>query len=233
MPTPASIRIEPATLKFLGDLGKHNERPWFEAHRERYLVAHGNVIAFADALLARMRQHDKLSTADGRSSLQRIYNDQRFHKDRPPYKARFAGGLARVKPALRGGYYFSIQPGGSFIGCGFFQPEPDDLRRIRMDILYDHEVWEKLLRSTKFRKTWGQLEGKQLKTAPRGFPKDHPAIALLRHTQFLFRRNFTDEEVLREHFVEVVNSSFKDIRPWFDHMSEVLTTDENGEPLQG
>lgn len=233
MPTPSTVRIEPFTLKFLADLGKHNERPWFEAHKERYRASHANMIAFADALLAKMRMHDKLSTADGKSSLQRIYNDQRFHKERPPYKARFSGGLERVKPALRGGYYFSIQPGGSFIGCGFFQPEPEDLRLIRMDILYDHVTWDKLLRSSKLRNIWGPLEGKQLKTAPRGFPKDHEAIELLRHTQFLFRRNFTDEQVLAKGFVDVVNGSFKAIRPWFDHASEVLTTDENGNPLRG
>jgi len=229
--TTTPIRIAPTTLKFLADLDKHNDRDWFLAHKERYQAALENMRDFADALIERMNRHDRIETASGKASLQRIYNDQRFHKERPPYKARFGGGLARVKPALRGGYYFSIKPGASFIACGFFAPEAADLKRIRMDILYDHETWERLLKGKALRKHLGTIEGDQLKTAPRGFPKDHAAIDLLRRTQFLFRHSFTDKEVLAPGFADAVNASFKTIRPLFDHMSEVLTTDENGNPL--
>lgn len=230
MPQPKPARITTSTLAFLKDLDKHNDRDWFLAHKERYQAALENMRGFADALIERMNRHDSIGTADGKKALQRIYNDQRFH-DRPPYKARFGGGLARVKPALRGGYYFSIKPGASFIACGFFDPEAADLKRIRTDIQYDHGTWQRLLKAKALCSHWGMLDGKQLKTAPRGFPKDHEAIELLRHTQFLFRRTFTDKEVLAPGFVEAVNASFKSIRPLFDHMSEVLTTDENGNPL--
>ncbi len=227
---PKQVSIASSTLAFLKDLDKHNEREWFLAHKERYQTALESMRDFADALIERMNRHDRIETADGKKALQRIYNDQRFH-DRPPYKARFGGGLARVKPALRGGYYFSIKPGASFIACGFFDPEAADLKRLRMDILYDHKTWERLLKAKVLRSHWGTLEGKQLKTAPRGFPKDHPAIELLRRTQFLFRHPFTDKEVLSPGFVVAVNASFKTVRPLFDHMSEVLTTDENGNPF--
>lgn len=224
--------IERATLRFLSDLARHNDRDWFQAHKERYQAALDNMRAFADALIERMKRHDHIETATGRESLQRIYNDQRFHKERPPYKDRFAGGLARVKPALRGGYYFSIKPGASFLACGFFAPEATDLKRIRTDILYDHETWEHLLAAKALRAHFGALEGHQLKTAPRGFPKDHPAIGLLRRTQFLLRRPLTDKEVLAPDLVERVDSTYKSVRPLFDHISEVLTTDENGNPLR-
>ena len=157
--TTTPIRIAPTTLKFLADLDKHNDRDWFLAHKERYQAALENMRDFADALIERMNRHDRIETASGKASLQRIYNDQRFHKERPPYKARFGGGLARVKPALRGGYYFSIKPGASFIACGFFAPEAADLKRIRMDILYDHETWERLLKGKALRKHLVRLKG--------------------------------------------------------------------------
>lgn len=230
MPSAKEVRIASTTLAFLKDLDKHNDRDWFLAHKERYQAALENMRDFAEALIERMNRHDRLEEVNGKETLQRIYNDQRFH-DRPPYKARFGGGLTRVKPALRGGYYFSIKPGASFIACGFFNPETADLKRLRMDILYDHDTWERLLKGKSLRRHLGTLEGKQLKTAPRGFPKDHEAIELLRRTQFLFRHSFTDKEVLAPSFVDVVNASYKSVRPLFDHMSEVLTTDENGNPL--
>lgn len=223
--------IHPSTLSFLGQLAKHNDRDWFLAHKAHYEAALVNMQVFADALIERMGRHDRIATPDGKKSLFRIYTDQRFHKDRPPYKTWLAGYLERVKPALRGGYYFHIEPGNCFLGCGFYEPEKEDLQRIRMDILYGHEAWEKLLRAAPLRRLWGDLGGRQLKTAPRDFPKDHPAIHLLRHTQFIFRRSFTDKEVQADGFVNEVDKSFRALRPWLDHASEVLTSDENGNPL--
>jgi uncharacterized protein (DUF2461 family) len=73
------------------------------------------------------------------------------------------------------------------------------------------------------------LEGEQLKTAPKGIDKAHPAIDLLRYKQYLLSRQFTDQEVLSDNFVNEVNNCFKAMRPFFDFMSEALTTDENGE----
>lgn len=223
------IAIDRSTLTFLADLDKHNDRDWFLAHKDRYQTALDNMRAFSDQLIERMKRHDQIETASGKESLQRIYNDQRFHKERPPYKARFSGGLTRMKPALRGGYYFSIKPGASFLACGFFAPEAADLKRIRMDILYDPETWQRLLKGKALKNNFGAMEGHQLKTAPRGFPKDHVAIDLLRRTQYLFRHPLTDKEVLAPDFLNDVNAIFKSVRPLFDHMSEVLTTDENGD----
>lgn len=224
--------IQRDTLNFLSSLAKHNDRDWFQANRNRYEDALANMRGFADALIERMRKHDRISTVDGKEALFRIYSNLRFHPDRPPYKEYFAGGLDRVKPALRGGYYFHIQPGASFIGCGFWNPEKEDLRRIRMDILYDHPTWNKTLKAKRLHAHWGEMDTEdQLKTTPKGFPKEHPALPLLRQTRYTFRHGFTDKEVLAADFANRVNEHFKAIRPWFDHMSEVLTTDENGNPL--
>lgn len=228
--TPVS-RIDRSTLSFLADLEKNNDRDWFNANKVRYLEAKANMEAFADGLIDRMGKHDRISTESGRNSLIRIYNDQRFHKDKPPYKARFMGSLSRVKPALRGGYFFSIAPGTSAIACGFFGPEPNDLKRIRIDIDLDHPAWKKLLGSKAIKSNFGELFGDQLATAPRGFAKDHPALDLLRRKQFILRHQFSDAQVIAPDFTERVVALYRIVRPWFDHMSEVLTTDSNGRSL--
>lgn len=228
MPPEHHITIEKATLTFLRDLSRNNNRDWFEANRVRYEAAHANMIQFADALLARMGKHDRFDTASGRKSLMRIYNDLRFHKHKPPYNPRFGGNLDRAKPALRGGYYYHVEPGRSFISCGFFGPEPADLKLIRTDIAYDHVTWAKLIGSKAMKATFEPLAGDQVATIPKGFAKDHPAIDLLRRKQFIFRRRFTDAQVLSTTFIADVESSFRTVRPWFDHMSAVLTSDANG-----
>ncbi|MCC6939317.1 MAG: DUF2461 domain-containing protein [Flavobacteriales bacterium] len=231
MATASKSTIDRATLAFLSDLEKHNDRDWFNANKPRYLVAKEKAEAFADALIVRMKRHDRISTESGKESLMRIYNDQRFHKDKPPYKTNFMGSLGRVKPELRGGYFFKIQPGNSVIACGFFGPEPDDLKRIRADIDQDHGAWRKLLGSKAIKSHFGGLDGAQLGSAPRGYAKDHPALDLLRRKQFILRHAFTDKDVLAPGFVYQVDALFKSVRPWFDHMSEVLTTDVNGRSL--
>ena len=230
MPAPAPPRIDSTTLTYLTDLERRNEKPWFEANKERYQAAHANMVRFADALLERMKVHDRISTPSGKASLMRIYTDQRFHTDKPPYAPRFGGRLARVKPTLRGGYFFRIMPGDrSHVTCGFMGPVADDLRLIRQDIVHDHETWRKILRGKNLRTHFGELVGEEVATAPRGYAKEHSAVDLLRKKQFLLRRSFTDQEVLAPGFLDEVVKSFRAVQPWFDHMTEVLTSDRNGE----
>jgi uncharacterized protein (TIGR02453 family) len=226
-----AIVIEKSTLDFLKKLSTHNNRDWFNANKEKYLKAQENIIAFADNLIAAMNQHDQIETPSGKRSIYRIYNDVRFSKDKSPYNPRFAGYLKRVKPMLRGGYYWWIKPGASHVGCGFAYPNPDDLKRIRLDISANYEDWNKLLRSKSIKVNFGAMRGERVKTAPQGFEKNHPAIELLRYKQFWFERSFTDEEVLDRNFLQQVNKTYKSIRPFFDYMSEVLTTNVNGESL--
>ena len=223
------VSIQPSTLKFLKDLAKHNDREWFAAHKQQYLDAQQNMTEFVDSLIAMMNKHDQLDLVPGKKSLYRIYNDVRFSKDKSPYNARFAFGLQRATKLKRGGYYFHLKPGNCFLACGFFGPNPADLNRIRTDISLNYTDWNKLLKSKGIASNFGTLTGGKVATAPRGFDINHPGIALLRHKQFILRHDFTDAEVIAPGFLKEVNSIFKSVRPFFDYMSDVLTTDLNGE----
>lgn len=220
--------IEKSTLDFLKSLKRNNNREWFQKNKDRYTASQVNVMQWLDTLIAEMNRYDQLQTRTGKEALYRIYNDVRFSADKTPYNPRFAGHLKRVKPFLRGGYYFWIKPGESRVGCGFTYPSSEDLLRIRQDIDVNFDAWRKVLKSKKIQATFGTMQGDQVKTAPKNFPKDHPAIDLLRYKQFWFERSFTDQEVLSPHFLNEVNTTNKSIRPFFDYMTEVLTTDTNG-----
>ncbi len=221
--------IKPATLKFLNQLAKNNNRDWFNAHKSTYLQAQQNICAFVDGLILEMNKHDELDNVSGKRSVYRIYNDVRFSKDKSPYKARFAFSLQRATKLKRGGYYMNIKPGASYLACGFFGPNAEDLARIREDISYNYEHWNKLLKSKAIKSNFGTLSGDKVLTAPRGFDIKHPGIELLRHKQFILRHNFTDAEVTAPGFLKVANKIYKSVRPYFDYMSEVLTTNANGE----
>lgn len=218
-------------MEFLQKLSRNNERDWFNAHKDDYLKAKDNVEQFIDALISEMNKHDDLETISGKKSLYRIYNDVRFSAAKIPYNPRFAGYLKRSKPLLRGGYYFWVKPGGTRVGCGFTYPNSEDLKRIRLDIQHNHNYWTKLLKSKTIQSNFDEMQGEQVLTAPKGFAKDDPAIDLLRFKQYWFEHAFTDKEVLSKDFLKLMNQKFRSIRPFFDYMSEVLSTDLNGELL--
>ncbi len=221
-------KIIPSNLAFLKMVAKNNNREWFNKNKDRYLEEQSVLIGFAEKLLAEMNKHDVIETVSGKKSLHRIYRDTRFYKDKTPYKTNWSGSFRRATKLRRGGYYFHIEPGNSFVAGGFWGPEPADLKRIRDEFAYDSTQFRNILKSKSFRKNFGTLVGEQIKTTPKGFSPDDPAIDLLRYKQFLLLREFTDKEVLSENFLKQVNGAFKNMRPFLDFMSEVLTTDVNG-----
>ena len=225
------MTVQKSTFDFLKKLSRNNNREWFTVHKEEYIKAQQNAVEFVDALISKMNVHDRIETPSGKKSLYRIYNDVRFSEDKIPYNPRFAGYLKREKPLLRGGYYFWLKPGESRVGCGFTYPSPEDLKRIRLDIQNNYNHWQKLLSTKSIKSTYGTIQGEKVATSPKGFPKDDPAIDLLRYKQYWFQRSFTDKEVLAADFLNKVNQSFKNIRPFFDYVSEVLITDLNGERI--
>ena len=227
MPESTSL-IPESSLEFLKSLKQNNNREWFNAHKDEFVKQQMFIQIFAEELLGEMNIHDVIETPSGKKSLHRIYKDTRFSKEKIPYKNNWSGSFKRASKYRRGGYYFHIEPGNTYIAGGFSQPDAKDLKRIREDISQDAEPVRRILTDPSFIKTFGVLRGEQLKTTPKGFDANDEAIDLLRYKQFLLKRSFTDQEVLSASFIQEANLTFKHMRPFFDYMTEVLTTDSNG-----
>lgn len=223
------IPVIPASaFTFLKSLKKNNNRNWFNSHKDQFLEEQLHIEIFADALLAALNLHDMIETPSGKKSLQRIYRDTRFSNNKIPYKTNWSGSFKRATKLRRGGYYFHIEPGNSFMAGGFWAPGAPDLKRIRDDIAFDAAPLRKIIKSKSFVSTFETLKGAQLKTTPKGFNADSEAIDLLRYKQFLLTKKFTDAEVLSDTFLAAAGQAFINLRPFFDYMSAVLTTDING-----
>lgn len=220
--------LDKSVFKFLNTLEKNNDRDWFAENKPKYVVANDHFKALAEEINAGMIKQDNIE----KMKLYRIYRDVRFSKNKDPYKNSFSLGFSRATKALRGGYYLHLEPGNkSMLGGGFWQPNPADLKRIRDEFDLDPEPFRKIIDSPDFKNHFGELGGQQLKTAPKGYPKDHPAIELLRYKSFVVSKHFTDEEVQSPGFANLVLKNFEATRPFFDFMSDVLTTDSNGVSL--
>jgi uncharacterized protein (TIGR02453 family) len=224
-----STVVSKEVFSFFKKLEKNNNRDWFNAHKPEFKAVEKDIKGFYNAILENLNKHDDID----KLKIFRIYRDVRFSKNKLPYKTHFGGSFHRTKPRLRGGYYLHIQPNNdSFIATGFWEPAKEDLLRIRKEFEMDDAEIRAILADKTFNSVWGDsFIGDEVKTAPKGFSKEHKAIDLIKKKQYIFTKKYTDKEVLDPNFLSEVNQSFKAIRPFFDYMSDVLTTDLNGVSL--
>ncbi|MDD3723819.1 MAG: DUF2461 domain-containing protein [Lutibacter sp.] len=215
------------TLNFLKLLKANNNREWFNEHKAMFETEQKKIKGFYNSVMENLKAHDLIESV----KIFRIYRDVRFSLDKTPFKSHFAGHFTRATNKLRGGYYLRIRPGESFLAGGFWEPNKEDLARIRKEFETDASEIRAIINTPDFKKYFGTLQGNAVKTAPRGFDKNHPNIDLIRFKQFIVMRKFSDEEVLAPNFLTEVIASFEAMRPYFDYMSEVLTTNLNGESL--
>jgi uncharacterized protein (TIGR02453 family) len=219
--------ITPTVLTFLEQLSNNNNRDWFAENIDTFRANEKAMKVFFNEIETGLRKQDSID----KMQVFRIYRDVRFSKDKTPYKRFFSAWFSRTKPLLRGSYYIHIEPGATFVEGGFWEPEPADLLRIRKEFEMDDSYIRKIIADEGFKKYFGTLEGEEVKTSPKGFDKNHPAIDLIKKKQFLIRRKFTDKELLSPGFTSEVLATFAAMRPFFDYMSDVLTTNLNGESL--
>ncbi len=224
-----AVKIEKSTIKFLNDLSKNNNREWFKDNKKRYDEAYANAKAFKAELEKLMQKHDVIE----KSKLFRVHRDVRFSKDKTPYNTDLRFSFTREGAYRRGGYYLRISPKESFIAGGFWRPEPKDLKLIRSHIAADAKPLRKIFASKKFKDNFGIIEGEKVKSAPKGFSKDHPNIDLLRHKSFIVDKIIEKKLVSSEDLAKEVSKNFKAFRPFFDCMTDILTHDLNGVPLYG
>lgn len=218
-------------FEFLSKLKVNNNREWFNKNKDQYLEAHQQIIAFADLLLDELNKTDVIETPTGKKSLYRIYRDVRFSKDKTPYSLYFGGGFRRAGAERRGGYYFHLEPGNTYIGGGFWGPNSQDMMHIRKHLQQEPEMLRDIMSAPDFKNNFGLLRGEQLKRAPKGFEVDDPAIDLLRYKQYWIRHEFDMKEVMGPNFHLSIIKQFHYMRPFFDYMSEILTSDLNGESI--
>ena len=217
--------IPESAFSFLKSLKKNNNRDWMQENKKEYLANEKALKQFYVAIEANLNITDEISKV----KVFRINRDLRFSKDKTPYNVHRSVSFSRAGANRRGGYYLRLEPGNSMMAGGFFSPEPSDLLRIRKEFEMDASEINSILNDKVFKNTFGGFNQEYtVKTAPRNFDKDDPNIDLIKLKSYFVVHNFTDSEVFSEDFSNNVTKHFLLLRPYFNYMSEVLTTDLNG-----
>mgnify|MGYP000005499012 FL=1 len=217
--------LQKSILSFLDKLKKNNNRDWMMEHKKEYQSNEKILKQFYSSVEASLNITDEIS----KLKVFRINRDVRFSKNKTPYNVHRSVSFSRAGAHRRGGYYLRIEPGNSAMAGGFFSPEASDLFRIRKEFEIDTTEIREILNHKKFKKAFGGFnQAYQVKTAPRNFRKDDKNIDLIKLKNYFVECKFTDKEVLSEDFEKKLMDHYLLLRPLFNYMSEVLTTDLNG-----
>ena len=217
--------IPKSAFKFLEKLKKNNHREWMQENKKEYLDGEQILKKFYAQVESELNKEDDIA----KLKVFRIHRDVRFSKNKTPYNVHRSVSFSRTGAHRRGGYYLRLEPGNSYMAGGFFSPESADLLRIRKEFEMDATEIRDVLKQPEFDQAFqGFVETSAVKTAPRGFSKEDPNIDLIKLKGYIVSHKFTDAEVFSPKFKDNLAKHFLLLRPFFDYMSEILTTDLNG-----
>ncbi len=215
--------LKKSTLNFLKQLKQNNNRDWFNEHKHLYEDAKNDYESFIEDLIQSISKFDKsVEGLEPRLCTFRIYKDIRFSKDKSPYKTFMGAAInegGRKNPIA--GYYFHLSPGEYFLAGGLYLPAPDKLLAVRNKIVRTKGEFRKIVNGKEFKKYYSGLWEDKLKTAPKGFPKDHPDLEYLKYKSFLVEHKITEKQVLSKDIINYISKAFKVMKPMIDFLNEV------------
>lgn len=212
------------SLSFIRELKKNNNTEWFHANRAGYDEARGEFLAFVESLVSEIGLFDTdLGPLDPRKTLFRINRDIRFSRDKSPYKTNFGAFIIKGgKKTGNAGYYFHLDPEGTFVGGGVYHPETEILKKVRSEIYGNPEEFRDIIMGKSFRNYFGDLYDDRLKTAPKGYPKDFEFIDLLKYKSYIVSRPFDENLVTGNGLLRETIRAFQLMHPMIRFINYAL-----------
>jgi uncharacterized protein (TIGR02453 family) len=213
------------TFEFLGQLAGHNTREWMEENKPWYQEARKEFSELVGTLIKGIGEFDGgILALQPKDCMFRINRDIRFSKNKNPYKTNFGaaiteGGRKTGNPT----YYIHLEPGKSMIAAGIYMPDAENLKKIRQEIDYNPEELKKIVEEKNFKSTFGAIRGEALKTAPKGYPKDHPNIELLRFKSYIVWSEREDAFFSKKDFVRRLVDAYRIAYPFNQYLSVAIS----------
>ncbi len=212
---------------FLKDLAQNNTREWMDEHKKRYKKSKSIFEDYVDELIVAIAVFDeRVAVTRAKQSVFRLARDVRFSKDKTPYKTNFSAGISdQGRKSEKAFYYFQFQPEGAFIASGMYMVERDILQKIRQEIDYNGAQLLEILDDPKIKEAFGSLqrfEDQRLKTAPRGFDKEHEYIDLLRNKSFILSKELPAGFFQQQDWVVRLADFYQITKPFNDWLNVVF-----------
>lgn len=211
-------------FQFLEALAANNSKEWMDKNRSWYETAKGEVIELFDPILAELHRVDpRIVQPTARKAISRINNNLMFHPDRPTYKDHFGVVFGYGKGLAD--FYVGLGLREIEIAGGLWHPDSERLKKVRLEIDYEGDKLHQIIMSEPFQTHFELFKRDTLKTSPKGYPKDHEYIELLRLKSFAAFRQITRKDVYSSKFPEMVIESYLAIVPMLDFINRAITDD--------
>lgn len=204
--------IPHAATDFYARLEADNTKEFWAQHRQDYEQHVREPLAALTAQLA-----DDF----GEAKHFRPHRDVRFSADKSPYKTHQGAYVATAEAT---GWYVQVSADGLMLGGGCYHMDPARLRSYRaaVDSPGTGQQLEALL--AELTEQGWEIGGEQVKTAPRGWDRDHPRIALLRHKALTCMRWVEDGDIVTTpRLVPEVTARWEQVRPLVDWLAATDT----------
>jgi uncharacterized protein (TIGR02453 family) len=219
--------LQSSTIKFLKDLKKNNNKPWFDANRKQYEAAKADFAAFVQSLIdAHGKKDTSIAHLQAKDCMFRINRDVRFSKDKSPYKTNMGAFInPGGKKSNMAGYYIHVEPGGCFAGGGMYMPMPPELSKIRQEIDYNFANFKKIVGSKKFKTVYSDLDRSAeylLSRVPKGYEADNAAADYLKLKSFVAVISIKDADLTSTAFKKQVLTAFEALQPLNGFLNEAV-----------
>jgi uncharacterized protein (TIGR02453 family) len=219
--------LQSSTLKFLKDLKKNNNKPWFDKHRKEYENAKADFASFVQAVIDKHAKNDpSIKSLVAKDCMFRINRDVRFSKDKSPYKTNLGAYInGGGKKSILAGYYFHCESGQSFTGGGLWMPMPPELSKVRQEIDYNFANFKKIIASKKFKLVYGDLSRDAeyvLTRVPKGYETENPAVEYLKLKSFVALTTLKDTDLTSKDLVKKTVAAFEALQPLIEFINESL-----------
>ncbi len=217
----------PETQQFFGELQANNDRVWFAENKWRYeQFVMEPALEFVTEVQRRLGRIAPFFQAVPRrqgGSIMRIYRDIRFSKNKSPYKTNLGIHFRHElgKDAHAPGYYFHLEAGSAFMGCGIWHPDSQPLNQIRALIDDDPQRWKRIKSAKKFKETF-LLDGRSLVRSPKGYNDDHPLIEDLKRKDHFVSAELPDSNIRSSDLVDCVLERMKIGKPYIRFICDAL-----------
>lgn len=217
--------LQPSTIKFLKDLKKNNNKPWFDKNRKAYEAAKADFAFFIQQVIDLHSKKDStIKNLLSKDCMFRINRDVRFSKDKSPYKTNFGASINKAgrKAMNAAGYYFHLEPGGCFMGGGLYMPMPEELKKVRQEIDYNFATFKKIIGAKKFKSIYGDLDKNPeflLSRVPKGYEPDNAAAEYLRLKSYIAMVNISDKDLSSKDLVKKTVEAFEALQPFIEFVN--------------
>jgi uncharacterized protein (TIGR02453 family) len=219
--------LQSSTLKFLKDLKKNNNKPWFDTHRKEYEAAKADFAGFIQSVIDKHSKSDPtIKSIVAKDCMFRINRDIRFSKDKSPYKTNMGAYINRGgKKSLFGGYYFHCEPGQGFVGGGLWMPMPPELNKVRQEIDYNFAEFRKIINSKKIKSVYKDLSRDPeyvLTRVPKGYEPNNPAAEYLKMKSFVSMTSLKDADLVSKDLAKKTTTAFEALQPLIEFINKSI-----------